>query len=313
MRFRSVFVLMCVAATLAATIVPAQAATRVKEFPLGAGRLPDEMTLGSDGNVWATLGGSIDRIELDGTVTNFPVNTIGLSHVTTGPDGNVWFTAQNKAGFMRPDGTGELFKLTQQGTPTGITTGPDGNMWFGLGGPPGTNQLVQMSLSGAVLNVFPVNPGPNEGTTGADGNLWWCAGSGVDRVTVTGQVTRFPLGKYCADITSAPDGNLWVAEFRSTGSGTIGKLTPDGALTEFPLPAQPVANLSGITVGPDGNVWFSGGTGSVVGRITTDGTIKEFLVPTPDAYLTGITPGANNTVWVAENQASQVARIRLSV
>ena len=34
-------------------------------------------------------------------------------------------------------------------------------------------------------------------------------------------------------ITTGPDGNLWFTEF---GAGKIGRITPSGSITEFPIP-----------------------------------------------------------------------------
>jgi virginiamycin B lyase len=35
----------------------------------------------------------------------------------------------------------------------------------------------------------------------------------------------------------------------------IGRITPAGDITEFPLP-RPLTRSFGITAGPDGNLWF---------------------------------------------------------
>ena len=53
-------------------------------------------------------------------------------------------------------------------------------------------------------------------------------------------------------IASGPDGTVWFTE----GDGNrIGKITPNGVITEF---ATAVGSLpEGITIGPDGNLWFT--------------------------------------------------------
>ena len=63
-------------------------------------------------------------------------------------------------------------------------------------------------------------------------------------------------------ITAGPDGNLWFTEqYRNT----IGRMTPAGVVTEFPVPTRNAAP-AGITTGPDGNLWFTQRHG--IGRIT---------------------------------------------
>src|SRR5215208_2021409 len=54
---------------------------------------------------------------------------------------------------------------------------------------------------------------------------------------------RFPLG-----ITTGSDDNLWFVEY---ASGIVGRMTPAGILTEFPLtPATPFTYLRSIAAGP---------------------------------------------------------------
>ena len=58
-----------------------------------------------------------------------------------------------------------------------------------------------------------------------------------------------------------------------------------------------------MTKGPDGNLWFSefqyGGTGKI-GRITTEGKISDFTLPTSGNGPTSITFGADHTLWFIE-------------
>ncbi len=85
-------------------------------------------------------------------------------------------------------------------------------------------------------------------------------------------------------------------------SGTAaGVDTPARAqnITEFPLPS---ANSlpSGITVGPDGNLWFTETGANKIGRITTAGVITEFPIPTANSQPNGITTGPDGNLWFAE-------------
>ena len=133
-------------------------------------------------------------------------------------------------------------------------------------------------------------------------------------------ITVFPLPTadfgsaipHAGDLTVGPDGNLWFPE-RSSGRSRLGpSARPDfmpsvgsrrmGALTEFPLPTaytlEPY-NLA-LTVGPDGNLWFTEGSlaGPAIGRITPAGAITEFPLPTarwrrrPDASAPTATSGS---------------------
>jgi streptogramin lyase len=73
-------------------------------------------------------------------------------------------------------------------------------------------------------------------------------------------------------------------------------------VTEFPLPTA--GSLpSGITLGPDGALWFTESAGNKIGRITTAGVITEFPIPTANSQPNGITTGPDGALWFAETGA----------
>ena len=83
------------------------------------------------------------------------------------------------------------------------------------------------------------------------------------------------------------DGNLWFTEI---DGDAIGRITPQGVITEFPLPS-PASRPIGITAGPDGNVWFTELLGKI-GRITPSGTVSEFTEPSVGFFIVS-GPGMN--------------------
>src|SRR5262249_18400639 len=82
----------------------------------------------------------------------------------------------------------------------------------------------------------------------------------------------------------------------------IGRITPDGQVTEFTLPDQ-LSQAVALTAGPDGNVWFTANiypSGEVVGRITPAGQITEFRISVPAAVsgsVGGITAGPDGNLY----------------
>jgi streptogramin lyase len=76
-------------------------------------------------------------------------------------------------------------------------------------------------------------------------------------------------------ITVGPDGNLGFAQFASS---QIARITPDGAITEYPVPTAGSAP-SRIVAGPDGNLWFTEFDAGQVGRFDpVSETFDEFPV-----------------------------------
>jgi streptogramin lyase len=51
------------------------------------------------------------------------------------------------------------------------------------------------------------------------------------------------------------------------------------SLNVFPVPAA--SETTGITKGPDGNLFFTETAADKIGEITTAGAITEFAIPTP--------------------------------
>lgn len=108
-------------------------ATTTRHFHGGA------ITAGPDGNLWFIhdFENLIGRVEMDGTVTTFPLlsprctqASAGLYDITAGADGNLWYTnhACKTVGRITPSGT--MTELYLNFFPLFITSGPDGNLWF---------------------------------------------------------------------------------------------------------------------------------------------------------------------------------------
>lgn len=97
------------------------------------------------------------------------------------------------------------------------------------------------------------------------------------------------------DIARGSDGALWFTEF---DGDKIGRITPDGSMTEYPVPTPGVAPYL-IAASADGALWFTEYYGNKIGRVTTSGAVTEFALPDPNSSATGITAGPDGAVWVA--------------
>ena len=272
---RSLAALASVAAVLA---LPASASSitptpRITEFvPLTLANAPGDITAGPDGNLWFTEEGvlpGIGRITTSGTITE---HTAGL---TSG------------------------FSLLM--TPKGITEGPDGNLWFTEQGAiadgvarldPGTGSVVEYPLSASA--------DPTAITTGSDGNLWFLerGATKIGRITPDGDVDEFNAGLSGSDtlndITSGPDGQLWV--------------TLDDRIESFSTsnPDDPCfwsTNLTGtpnqIVAASDHKLYFTESDDpAAIGRIKTDGNIKEYRTGlTANSAPAGLAEGDKGMLW----------------
>jgi streptogramin lyase len=269
---------------------------------------PGGIVAGPDGNLWfiEQTANALGRITPQGVVTQFPLPPGDSSPVdlAAGPDGALWYTRSPNSGAAGsgPPNTGTpglIGRMTLSGTateftlpappaprppaqPRDIVAGPDGALWFDTGVPNGV----------------------------ASGNSW------IGRITTSGQasIVYTPDLKALvsiADIAVGPDHTLWFTQMSNTintsGSpgtapfvGSIGRLTPSGDATLFPLPSSVSSTPAAITAGPDGALWFAAASGKI-GRITTSGQVTSFPLPDSSAVVGPMTEGPGSAVWFTQN------------
>ena len=96
-----------------------------------------------------------------------------------------------------------------------------------------------------------------------------------------------------------------VAEF---GVDRIGAITTAGVVTEYPLPSG--AEPEGITLGPDGALWFTEYGGNRIGRITTTGKLtQEPVLPGAGSEPENIVTGPDGALWFTEFGGGRIGRI----
>ncbi|HEY5258378.1 MAG TPA: tectonin domain-containing protein [Candidatus Baltobacteraceae bacterium] len=113
-------------------------------------------------------------------------------------------------------------------------------------------------------------------------------------------------------IAAGPDGNLW---FTYLGGYGIGKITPGGTMTGYPIctgtcPGGGVF-LYGIAAGPDGNMWFTGNNGSNddrIGKITPNGTVTQYAIGCCGQDPFKIAAGPDGNLWFTE-QGNSIGKI----
>jgi virginiamycin B lyase len=300
-----------------------------------ASSMPTSITQGPDGNLWFTEPGAnkVADITPAGSITEFPVNGSNAG-IVTGVDGALWFgTGNGTIGRITTAGAVHYFAFP--GAAGAMTRGPVGNgsIWFTAG-----SSVDAMATNGAIT-AFPLPaPAPTPSSeirvfhlefgiaAGPDGNLWFTSqGAGcsiiggdfgchhgtsfdpaIERMTLSGKVTKFASPNFADKITAGPDGNLWFTEF---GTDRIGRITTAGKITEFPVPTQSSAP-TGLTSGPDGNVWFTENSANQLGRITMSGAVTEFPIPTRDSGPIDITAGPDGTLWFTESNANKIGSVK---
>ena len=156
------------------------------------------------------------------------------------------------------------------------------------------------------LTEFPLGPSGNGpfGMSVGQGDLWV---SSIDtpkivRVTPAGTTRDYPTDTvvpWC--LTVGPDGNVWFGSRRS-----VGRMTPEGAITTFPLPPVPLGGLVTIVSGPDGNLWFGDYLGRRIGRMTPEGVLTEFQTSNNPWAMAA---GGGGNLWFVDPPGNVVGRV----
>ncbi len=256
--------------------------TLVAEYPIANSSIATAgIALGSDGNVWFTDTQSnfVAKITTSGAISEINLaSNADPTDIINGPDNNLWFPIATGFGKLVPSSTiPTYYTPTMMGQPTTLAIGPDGNIWFAET----FNQRIgRISTTGTGFQEFPLATAtaqPRSMITGLDGNLWITEGgtptighiSQVARFTTAGVETDYQtpnLNAGMAGIISASNGYLYATENRV---GNILRINPvSGQMDEISVPAGSQSGPGGITVGPDGNIWFTELGASKIGRLT---------------------------------------------
>jgi streptogramin lyase len=240
-----------------------------------------------------------------------PVPDSGPDYMAAGSDGNVWFSEPDVGRIARITPTGITTEFATpvpplpHGAGMGIAAGTDG-IWFS-----GFQDIGELSFQGALLHDFAIPSAANSAnglnmTLGPDGNLWYTEAYGSP---VVGRLT--PSGQITEwpipfNAAEIARGSDGNLWFESAGPGGVGRITPSGDRSYF----DGLGGGRGLTAGPDGNLWITHGGNNTIVRFNTDGVqTGVFSVPTPDSGLYGMGAGPDGNVWFTECYSNQIGII----
>lgn len=146
---------------------------------------------------------------------------------------------------------------------------------------------------------------PDGSPAGANGlaiddahKVWTIAGNSsgceLDKILMNGYQQQFPLSACSfSGLVFGPDHNFWLA-----GQGAVARVTPTGQETDFSIGPSDIG-ASGITNGPDGNIWFGVcqqyGLSGGIGRMDLAGNFTYF----PSSCQTNIAVGPDGNIWTS--------------
>ncbi len=280
--------------TIASRIGKVNLSGVVTEYSLPEKSVPRSIVDGPENNMWFTDEASdrIGRISPTGTIKEYEIGQEPRG-IALGAENDFWvINGNNTVDKISTEGKILATYSLGAGTskPNFVTRGPENNLWFTVSGAnnnTSTSKIGKITPGGEVTEYeVAAYSWPNEITSGPEGMMWFTDGGSnkIGKITTEGKVTEYSLpssGKPEA-ITWGPDGNIW---YGMSSEGKVGKITKEGTVTEYEY--KKVSGIIngplGMTVGADGRLWYTEGTGHI-GAMTTTGTVTEpteALAPVP--------------------------------
>jgi hypothetical protein len=159
---------------------------------------------------------------------------------------------------------------------------------------------------------------------GSDKNIYFGNNQGgLTQVQMSGKTKNIPMTYVCSGSSNcnfAPGYSMTVGadkKFYMLGNNfdynnnlyVMGVASTTGSLTVHDIKSGDLGSEGGLTLGPDGNVWFI--EQKHVANITTGGHITEFAYPSgaTSNSFGGITTGPDGNVWFTEYNNNIIAKI----
>ena len=111
-------------------------------------------------------------------------------------------------------------------------------------------------------------------------------------------------------IANGSDGNMWFTESSDVLPAVIGRITPAGAVTEFPVNCN-FCILADIVQGPAGVLYFTSNNAEL-GRITTAGMVQAAIPMPNSSALAGNLASNGNDIWITDFNNNVVWRYAIS-
>src|SRR5712691_3130515 len=256
---------------------------------------------------------------------------LGLAVCAIASAALIWFMSNGER--TTPHSAHAAAYVDQVGTstlPWGIALDGANHLWVAEPGCDPSPVVCSNPGSGGVISEYDPNtmnkihdfvpPAPYNPfflTLDASGNVWFSDpthGAIGELVPSTGNWSEFqPLGGATPwELVFDRNGHLWFTNFIQ---GTIGEFTPQGnqLIGNTPTPT-PGSLVYGITLGPDGTIWFAENNKPFIGSFAPPASgsllqnlINEHWVPTTQQH--GITSDGAGNIWFSTGFDGKIGEI----
>ncbi len=195
--------------------------------------------------------------------------------------------------------------LVKTDIPTAVDVAPDGAVWFTVE----FSDTIGVFRNGKIERISKGTQNFEPLGLAADGagGAWYTDTSirAISRISADGRIQSFPLSTpivRLGRLAVAPDGAVWFADIVTAGVTQL----QDGVYRRHGVGEQ--GTPYGIAVDAKGVVWTTLQGADKLGRVSTDGKIAVFDVPTRNSGLGDVAVDRNGAVWFLELRANKIAR-----
>jgi virginiamycin B lyase len=231
---------------------------------------PHDPAVGPDGALWYTAQNANRLGRLDprtGQFRAYPLKTpnSGPHGLAAGPDGNIWYTGNRAAliGKLDPK-TGEVteYKILnpQARDPHTPVFDQAGILWFTVEGGNMVGRLDPRTGDLELREVPTPSAVPYGIAVNGQGVPFFCEFgtnkiASIDPKTLEIREHMLPQGARPRRLAVAADGSVYYTDY---GRGYLGRLVPaTGKVQEWPSPGGRDSRPYGITITPNGLIWYS--------------------------------------------------------
>ncbi len=216
-------------------------------------------------------------------------------------DGAIWYTrADDRIGRRDPDGSHTTIEAGPGSAPYGIAVAPAGDVWFTAAG---TNRIGRVTDGRSITTTeLPIpDSRPAMITVDAHGTAWAALNGAASLARVRDDdvgLVKLSAGSAPVGVTAGADG-IWYADI---ARGCVGRVSPTGALDEFPFP-DPACRPHAVAPDPDGGCWATLWGSTELARVTASGEITLHPLPGREPHGLWVSPAH---VWVAMESGAVV-------
>lgn len=213
----------------------------------------------------------------------------------------MWFHGvRSNSGFI------EYPMLVKTDIPTAVDVAADGAVWFTVE----FSDAIGVFRDGKIDRIRKENPNLEPLGLAADGRggAWYTDTPvrAISHIAADGGISSFPLSTpivRLGRLAIAPDGAVWFAD---VVTASVTRLL-NGVFIRHEVGSEG-GTPYGIAIDAQGTVWTTLQGVDKLGRISTDGQLTVFDVPTRNSGLGDIAVDRDGAVWFLELRANKIGR-----